>query len=157
VEIVAEWLVSEWSHLYPDWDHRSAVTELLSQGEHSQPPCTWLLFDSEDLTDTGVLGSVGLSLGGELEDAAISPPSGVWVVNLFVLPSARGRGHGTALLEHAVDHAGALGLSELLLTTEHSEMHYGSQGWRTIGPTTLNGHHSVIMTRSLLDRPAVAP
>jgi len=157
VPVVADWLVTEWAHLYPDWDHTAAIAELLARGASDGPPCTWLLFDDEDL-DAGVLGSVGLSLGGELEDTSIAPiVSGVWVVNLFVAPGARGRGHGTALLDHAIAHAIALGVDTLLLTTEHSAPHYRTLGWIDLGTATLNGHPSTVMTRSLLHGSPVAP
>ncbi len=164
-EIVAGWLVTEWAHLYPDWNHHAAVAELLATGDHGQPPCTWLLIDSDraDTADKGsVIGSIGLALDGELEsepslDAPEIASSGPWVVNLFVTPQARGRGHGTALLEHAVNHAATLGIDELLLTTEHSHAHYASTGWRTIGATTLNGHPSTIMTLTLPVASGVTP
>jgi GNAT superfamily N-acetyltransferase len=113
-----------------------------------------------------VIGSIGLGLDGELPAPSTRPdeersdthgtadgdrgdhaarPTGVWVVNLFVTPSARGRGHGTALLEHAVTEALSIGISELLLTTEHSADHYASLGWHRTGMIELNGHESVLM------------
>lgn len=172
--ILAGWLVEEWAHLYPDWDHATAVTELLATGDRGRPPCTWLLFDTDDLTgaddgdavdvdadvvtgDDGsaaVIGSVGLALDGELGDAldGDAAPEGVWLVNLFVTPSARGRGHGSALLAHAVGAATALGLPELLLTTEHSAEHYASVGWASIGTTSLAGHRSIIMRLHTMTR-----
>jgi GNAT superfamily N-acetyltransferase len=164
-EIVADWLVTEWAHLYPEWDHHAAVAELVATGDHGQPPCTWLLIESDPSAASAiasVIGSVGLALDGELEsepslDASEIASSGPWVVNLFVTPSARGRGHGTALLEHAVNHAATLGIDELLLTTEHSQKHYASTGWRTIGTTTLNGHPSTIMILTLPVASGVTP
>lgn len=144
--VAAGRLVEEWAHLYPDWDHRAATAELLQQGPNGTPPCTWLLFDDEDPT-TGVLGSVGLALDGELGTPleGESTPAGVWLVNLFVVPNERGRGHGSALLDHAVTCARAFGIEELLLTTEHSEGLYAAAGWVTIGATELSGHRSTIM------------
>lgn len=157
---VAEWLVAEWEHLYPQWTHQTAVKELLATGQQGQPPVTWLLFDG-DPASAQVIGSVGLALDGELEPGrhgdATTNPSGTWVVNLFVSPKCRGRGHGTALLSHAVNQASARGLSELLLTTEHSAAHYSTKGWHTIGSTALNGHPSTIMTLTLATTSFVTP
>jgi len=150
--IVAEWLIEEWAHLYPDWAHSAAVAELLDSGHDGHPPCTWLLFEGSDDVETAVLGSIGLSFGGELEpsaDAEALVPDGIWVVNLFVTPAARGHGHGTALLAHAVEHATTLGIGTLLLTTEHSAMHYRSLGWVDIGTAELNGHRSTNMRLAL--------
>jgi len=167
---VAGWLVAEWAHLYPDWDHQAAVAELTACGAHGRPPRTWLLFEEFDDHHPGgpgaVIGSIGLGLDGELPAPSTRPdeerfdthgtadgdrgdhaarPTGVWVVNLFVTPAARGRGHGTALLEHAVTEALSIGISELLLTTEHSADHYASLGWHRTGMIELNGHESVLM------------
>lgn len=159
---VAGWLVAEWSHLYPDWDLAAATAELLAVGPHGEPPITWLLFDEETSdpsaeerhTGVRVIGSVGLALDGELGDPVgdHEPVAGIWVVNLFVAPSARGRGHGTALLDHAVRSARHLGIGDLLLTTEHSTAHYRSKGWIEIGATSLNGHHSIVMTLATVTR-----
>lgn len=151
--IVAGWLVAEWAHLYPDWDQRAAVEELLRRGPSGHPPRTWLLFDDDDPT-AGVLGSVGLALDGELGDVleGEASPEGVWLVNLFVTPSARGRGHGSLLLAHAVAAAAELGLPELLLTTEHSADHYASLGWTQIGTTSLSGHPSIVMRLRTMTR-----
>jgi GNAT superfamily N-acetyltransferase len=166
--LVAAWLVDEWEHLYPDWDHQAAVAELTACGDDGHPPRTWLLFEGDDAGDPEsvgtVIGSIGLALEGELPGAipvldgdmsgadSIETPSGVWVVNLFVTAAARGRGLGSALLDHAIVHANALGLNELLLTTEHSAEHYESLGWIRIGSTTLNGHESVLMRLPTMDR-----
>jgi GNAT superfamily N-acetyltransferase len=163
--LVAAWLVDEWEHLYPDWDHQAAVAELTACGDDGHPPRTWLLFEGDDAGDSEsvgtVIGSIGLALEGELpgaiptldgdmsDDDRTVRPSGVWVVNLFVTPAARGRGHGSALLKHAIGHANALGLNELLLTTEYSTAHYAAAGWVVIGSTELAGHRSTVMRLSI--------
>ncbi len=148
---VARWLVAEWAHLYPDWDHQAAVAELLGSGDAGNPPQTWLLFEDDDAPDGAVLGSIGLARDGELNGPLDdeTTPDGVWVVNLFVTPAARGRGHGTTLLKHAIGHANALGLNELLLTTEYSTAHYAAAGWVVIGSTDLAGHPSTVMRLSV--------
>ena len=157
---VAGWLVTEWSHLYPEWDLAAATAELLAVGPGGEPPITWLLFDDDTSepdadaqhADVQVIGSVGLALDGELGDPTCDdePIAGIWVVNLFVAPSARRRGHGVALLDHAVRSAGHLGIRELLLTTEHSEWYYRSQGWRPAGSTSLNGTRSAVLSKRVV-------
>lgn len=159
---VAGWLVTEWEHLYPDWDLTAATVELLAVGPEGDPPITWLLFDDDISAPDAeaqraadrVIGSVGLALDGELGDPLDDdePVTGVWVVNLFVTPAARGLGHGSALLDHAIRSACDLGVGELLLTTEHSAAHYRSKGWTEIGATSLNGHDSTIMTFTTVTR-----
>jgi GNAT superfamily N-acetyltransferase len=163
---VAGWLVTEWAHLYPDWNLEAATAELLATGEQGQPPLTWLLIDdatelhSDNLDSDSdeaaeqVIGSVGLALDGELGEpiGTGATVSGVWVVNLFVTPTARGCGYGTELLEHAVDYARTLEIDELLLTTEHSGTHYRSRGWTEVGSTLLNGHESVVMRLPVVTR-----
>jgi GNAT superfamily N-acetyltransferase len=170
--IVANWLVTEWAHLYPGWDLDAAISELLDVGPVGRPPLTWLLVDddatnqrSDNLRSNNlsseseaaaerVIGSVGLALDGELGEpiGTGATVSGIWVVNLFVTPTARGRGYGSELLDHAVDYARRLEIDELLLTTEHSGSHYRSKGWTEIGSTLLNGHESVVMSRPVVAR-----
>ena len=101
-----------------------------------------------------MIGSVGLALDGELGEPSgtRATVSGIWVVNLFVTPTARGRGYGSELLDHAVDYARRLEIDELLLTTEHSGAHYRSKGWTEVGSTLLNGHESVVMSRPVVAR-----
>lgn len=157
---MAGWLVAEWAHLYPDWDLAAATAELLAVGPGGEPPITWLLFDDEtsdpdaDAQHAGVqvIGSVGLALDGELGDPTgdDEPIAGIWVVNLFVAPTARGRGHGAALLDHAMSSARDLSIDELLLTTEHSERYYRSQGWRPAGSTSLNGTRSAVLSKRVV-------
>ena len=158
---VAGWLVAEWAHLYPDWDLTAATDELLAVGPGGEPPITWLLFDDDSDPGTEeqhagmrVIGSIGLALDGELGEPldGTASRSGVWVVNLFVTPSARGRGHGSVLLDHAVEHARGIATPDLLLTTEHSVAHYRSKGWTEIGTTSLNGHRCAVMTVSTVTR-----
>jgi len=157
---VAAWLVAEWEHLYPDWDLAAATAELLAVGPGGEPPITWLLFDNDisdpdadgQHADVRVIGSVGLALDGELGDPTgeDEPASGIWAVNLFVAPTARGRGHGSALLDHAMASARDLSIDALLLTTERSEMYYRSQGWIPTGSTSLNGTRSAVLSKRIV-------
>ena len=63
----------------------------------------------------------------------------VWA--LFVIDGAHGRGHGSALLEAAMDRLRALGHRQAFLSTDKelkAEGFYRSKGWRPMG-LNMNG------------------
>ena len=55
---------------------------------------------------------------------------GLWLSNLFVTPTARGRGVGDALLQSAEQTALRLGETELYLYTDIARSYYISKGWQ---------------------------
>lgn len=56
--------------------------------------------------------------------------NGLWVSNLFVTPTARGRGVGESLLKSAEQAAMGLGEKELYLYTDISRGYYTGKGWQ---------------------------
>lgn len=56
--------------------------------------------------------------------------NGLWLSNLFVTPTARGRGVGGALLKSAEQAAWSLGEKELYLYTDISRGYYVGKGWQ---------------------------
>jgi putative acetyltransferase len=78
--------------------------------------------------DGGVVGTAALQLTG--------PASGE-LRKMFLLPRARGRGMGRALLDAVLDAAGARGLERLTLTTRHRYDRairlYERAGFRPVG------------------------
>lgn len=54
----------------------------------------------------------------------------LWLSNLFVTPTARGRGVGDALVFAAEQRAKALGLNEVYLYTSSSKAYYLTKGWQ---------------------------
>ncbi|HEY7773859.1 MAG TPA: GNAT family N-acetyltransferase [Marinagarivorans sp.] len=55
---------------------------------------------------------------------------GLWLSNLFVTPTARGRGIGETLLKQAELAAWRLGEKELYLYTDSSRGYYTARGWQ---------------------------
>lgn len=53
----------------------------------------------------------------------------LWLSNLFVIPAARGRGVGAALVAAAEQEAVRLGVNELFLYTVSSRAYYMQRGW----------------------------
>ncbi len=63
-------------------------------------------------------------------------PAVAWLEDLFVDPAAQGRGIGTLLWESAVDHARALGATELRFDADpHATVFYERLGAAVVGAT----------------------
>lgn len=129
---------AEWGALYDDWTLQAATDELVDHATRNSLPTTLLLLDGETL-----LGSVSLLL----EDApALQDRGSPWLGSLYVLPDARGRGGGRALVDAAVTQAAQEGVSLLRLFTLWHEDFYASLGWQVEERTTLHDTPVVIMS-----------
>ncbi|MGD9527943.1 GNAT family N-acetyltransferase [Pseudonocardia sp.] len=60
-----------------------------------------------------------------------------WVADVIVLPDARGRGIGTALVRAVTERAGAYGLRRLMLATRDAHELYRPHGFADAGPGVL--------------------
>ena len=131
VDTLADWHHAEWGHLYADWTRDVARAELADHARRRDLPTTLVLVEQGEL-----LGSVSLVL----EDAPeLSDRGGPWLASLFVVPQARGRGHGAGLVKAAVAMAAGAGVPRLLLFTPGQAAFYRRLGWRTFDRATLRG------------------
>jgi N-acetylglutamate synthase-like GNAT family acetyltransferase len=77
-----------------------------------------------------------------------------WLGEVIVLPSYRGRGVGTALVESVVLHAARIGITELYLYTPDQQALYERLGWRTIDRDVVGNEDVDIMARTIPALPA---
>ena len=137
VSQLAGWHHAEWARLYHGWTLEVAAAELEDHARRRTIPTTLCLLDGERL-----LGSVSVVL----EDAPELQGEGdVWLASLYVLPEARGRGHGAELVRAAVALAAGQGVARLnLFTAEHAGFYEGL-GWSRRAQTMLRGTRVTLM------------
>ncbi len=132
ISTLAAWHHAQWGHLYSHWTQGVAAAELEEHaGRAAGLPTTLLALEGGEL-----LGSVSLVL----EDAPeLQEQGSPWLASLYVVPAARGRGVGAALVRAAVAKAAAEGVEELFLFTPEHRDFYRRLGWRELARTALKG------------------
>ncbi len=143
--VLAGWHVAEWGHLYPGWTVEAAVGEFAAMVRPGVIPTTFVAFDGAGWTAAHVLGSVSLLATDDLPGFEHVGP---WLASLFVVPAARGRGVGAALVDHAVAAARAMGIERLHLFTDGQERYHLAHGWRPLARAEAGGHPVTVMVRS---------
>lgn len=74
---------------------------------------------------------------------------GPWIAGTFVVPDARGRGTGSALMQHAVGQAKRWGIERLYLYTSSAEPFYAALGWRTFAHAEYENEDNTVMSLDL--------
>lgn len=95
--------------------------------------------------DGELLGSGSL----KLNDVTTRPDLGPWLGGMYVVPTWRGRGIGSLLLEHLLNEALRLKLTELYLWTSSAESFYRKYGWHTHEHLGYCGYQGVVMQRTI--------
>ena len=137
VETLASWHHAEWAHLFEDWTLEVATAELADHTTRRGVPTTLVLHEGGPM-----LGSVSLVI----EDAPeLQGEGSPWLASLYVIPSARGRGHGSRLVRAAVALAAEQGVDCLYLFTPDREEFYRRLGWSPRLRTRLHGNDVTLM------------
>ena len=95
--------------------------------------------------DGHLLGSASL-VPDDMEGAQ---PFSPWLANVLVLPAARGRGTGAALIQAIADLALAQGHPTLYLFTTDRQDFYTERGWMPLLSCVHHGQPVLIMRRNL--------
>ncbi len=133
---LARWHHAEWGAMIPSWPLEVAEAEL--RGHTRRRALSTTIVALED----GVpVGSASLLE----EDMPEMPPLSPWLASVYVVPGARSRGIGGALVGRIVEEATALGVERLYLFTYNARRYYESRGWRLLQPIATQGHEGVIM------------
>lgn len=72
-----------------------------------------------------------------------------WLAGVYVLPTARGRGHARRVVAGVEAHAALVGISTLWLYTRTAERLYAGIGWRTHERFARGGRDTALMRRDL--------
>lgn len=130
----------EWQHLYREWDEKKALEEFRGQGTDGSLPATLILCEDERLA-----GSVSVVRG----DCEARRDLGPWLASLYVLPEHRGRGHGSRLIEAAVELAKRNEIASLYVFTESAEKFFLRHGFVRFEDAVSNDRAVTILRREI--------
>lgn len=134
LDILVEWHRDQWG---PEWAEQ--VRHSISR---DGIPTIYVATDEDEL-----LGSAMLVYEDMTTRKDLSP----WLGGVYVEPSRRGQGIGTALVRHAMEQAGRMGISRLWLYTPASQSMYERLGWRYVSREDYLGETVTIMCLDLQD------
>jgi len=137
---LAHWFCREWP--FEGRSHGEAEAQLRENLNHDCLPITWVGLDNGEVIGTVSLDVSDLPLP---EYAHLSP----WLASLYVVPSARGRGVGRALVNHVLEFARRGSLPAIYLWTPGKTALYKSCGWKILDRTTYAGHPIAVMRVAL--------
>jgi len=136
VEVIAAWHWNEWGHCDPSGSLESWTEGLRRRTLRDRIPTTYVAFEGDRL-----VGSVTLVDN----DMATRPDLCPWLAGLYVIPEARVRGVGSALVRHAVAKVAEMGIPRLYLYTSITRRFYEKLGWQPIAEDFYEGEHVTIM------------
>lgn len=136
-DTLAGWHHAQWAYVYDDWSLDDARAELHDHATRCTKPTTLVALDGDEL-----LGSVSLV---DTDAPELADVGDAWLASLYVVPHARGRGLGAALVRALVAHAAFLGVERLWLFTPEHAAFYTKLGWREVARTSLNGTPVAVM------------
>lgn len=136
IPILAEWHFREWAHFH---DHDSVERRI---GEFEEE----LKANGIPRTFVAVKGTVPVGSAGILpHDMDTRMDLTPWLASVYVVPEQRKRGIGSALVQHVMKGAAALGYRTLYLYTPDRPKFYARLGWVSLEKADYHGHPVDIM------------
>jgi GNAT superfamily N-acetyltransferase len=136
VDTIARWHWDEWGHSDPAGSLQSWTEGLRERTKRGEIPTTYIA-----LHDDKPIGSVTLVEHDMSKRLDLSP----WLAGVYVKPEHRGRGVGSALVQHAVAEAAKMGIKRLYLYTNPAKEFYEKLGWRHVADDYYEGQPVFIM------------
>ena len=135
--LLAHTLIREFGTHYPDWTVDQAADELAA---HGPLPMSLIALD----------GDIALGCASLLDDDEVTGwVDRIWLGNVVVLGTERGRGIGAALVDAIERYAASMGFPELHLVTSTAIDWYERRGWTALGVADVHGHAMTVMRRAL--------
>lgn len=136
IPTIARWHWEEWGTTAVEGDIPARTRRLRSRLRRDGIPAMFVAIDGD--TPLGTSAVVANDMDNHPE---LSP----WLANVFVMPSARGRGIGRALVAHAMQQARLFGYARLYLYTHTAQGLYAKLGWTVRADEQYEGHPVTIM------------
>jgi GNAT superfamily N-acetyltransferase len=141
IPIVARWYFEEWGSYVPYNSIEQTIDRISEKLNREELPVHILAVEEEQ-----VLGVAQF----KLREMDIYPEKEFWLGGLFVSPTSRGKGIGSALANKIATVATDFGAKDLYLQTEALDGGlYRQLGWQSIETIRYNGVHVSVMVRKL--------
>lgn len=140
---IARWHFDEWASSDPEMTVQRVLDEKLGDflNRDGAPFMVVALNETGDPEGTA---------GVKLREMSIFPELEYWLSAVYVAPSSRGRGLGSALIDECLRRARLLGIRTLHLQTEHLEGGlYLDHGFQPLKIVDHQGYRALIMSRQL--------
>lgn len=139
----AELSVNEWKEIFTEDSVQTYLDLYGKAGTYAgRLVDTYVALSADD----ELVGMATLVDDDELPNA---PESGPWLAAVLTLPTYRGRGVASAVVQRIVRQAHELGIPALYLYTSDQQQWYANKGWIPLRETELNGIAHTVMTLRL--------
>jgi len=136
VPTLAAWVQDEWGPVLPGVTFADLVARFESATAPGAIPETFVAL--EDGRPIGMASIVA-------EDMPTRPELTPWLASVYVIPEARRRGVGSALVRRVMDAMEALGIDRLYLFTPDQVAFYRRLGWEPLEQVHYRGEDVQIM------------
>lgn len=137
---IAEWHSREWAYLNPNAGLTQHIAKLQKLCKTQSIPTAFIA-----LVDTQPIGSASLVAHDILREVPLTP----WLASVYVSPSYRQKGIGTALVQRSVREARILGYERLYLFTPNQQDFYRRLGWKAMHHVVIKGHDMTVMVKRI--------
>ncbi len=139
----AELSVNEWKEIFTEDSVQTYLDLYGKAGTYAgRLVDTYVALSADD----ELVGMATLVDDDELPNA---PEPGPWLAAVLTLPSYRGRGVASAVIQRIVRQAHEVGIPALYLYTSDQQQWYANKGWIPLRETELNGIAHTVMTLRL--------
>lgn len=140
LETLASWHHAEWASINPGQTLQDRIDKMQNYLKDDFVPSTFIYKHNGELAGSAAIVENDMSTHKEL-----SP----WMASVFVEPSFRKRGIGSALVRHVMQQAKEQGISTLYLFTPDQAPLYESLGWSTLFEEDYHGERVTVMQVAL--------
>ena len=137
---LAGWFAAEWSRPGFELNPQEIETNLKERLNRDRIPLVVLAFQQRQLVATAAL---------KIQEMETHPQYQYWLGGVYTIATARGQGHGTAVVQHSARRAAELGVADLYLYTNSHAGFYNRLGWQVIERPLYHGLTVTIMHKGL--------